>query len=86
MATKDIIEEITKQEAFYRRGLLTYTEMLDNIIKIAEDEKPRRIEYRNGSRGSWKPFDDILYTKQEADELIERLSYNNIGLRFRAIA
>jgi len=82
----NILEEITKQEAYYRRGLLTYTEMLDNIIRIADEEKPRRIEYRKNNRGSWKPFDDILYTKKEAAELIERLSYNNIGLRFRAIA
>ena len=82
----DILEQINNQEAYYRRGLITYTETLDNIIRIAEDEKPRRIEYRKGNRGSWKPFDDVLYTKQEAADLIERLSYNNLGLWFRAIA
>lgn len=82
----DLLENINNQYNHYRRGLLTYSEMLDNIIKIAENEKPRSIEYRNGSRGSWKPFDDVLYTKQEADDLIERLSHNNLGLTFRATA
>jgi len=82
----DILEQINNQHSYYIRGLLTYSEMLENIIRIAEDEKPRRIEYRHGNRGSWKPFNDNIYTKEEAADVLKTLEYNSLGLTFRATA
>ena len=65
-------ENINKQFDYYKRGLLTHQEMLENIIKAAEDEKPRKIEYRKG-KTDWKPVSDTLYSKNAAEEAIKIL-------------
>jgi len=81
----NILENITNQTSYYKRGLLTYTEMLENIIKIASDEMPRLIEIRKGNNGKWKVFSDRLYNKEEVNEVLESLNYNSMGYQFRAV-
>lgn len=79
----DIIENIIKQSEYYKRGLLTYTEMLKNISDIVEDERPRAIECRKGLTGKWRTFTDKYYTKNEAIEALEILNYNSLGYQFK---
>ena len=79
----DIIDNIISQGSYYRRGLLTYSEMLQNISDIVQDEMPRIIECRKGSTGKWHAFSDKQYTKTEATEALEVLNYNALGYQFR---
>lgn len=65
-------ENINKQFDYYKQGLLTHQEMLENITKLAEDDMPRKIEYRKG-KGDWKPVSDTLYSKNAAQETIKAL-------------
>lgn len=80
----NILEKINDQYSYYMRGLLTNSEMLENIIKIATDELPRRIECRKGNKGKWRIFSDKLYTIEEAAEILEVLNYNSMGYEYRA--
>lgn len=82
----DIMEQINNQASYYTRGLLTYTEMLQNIIGIAEKEMPRLIEVRKGNKGKWKTFSETHYTKEEAENILESLNYNSMGYQFRAVS
>lgn len=81
----DFITNINNQYSHWSKGLITYTEMLQSISQIVENEMPRRIEYRKGKKGAWKVFTDVLYTKEESADELERLSYNTLGLEFRAV-
>ena len=81
----DIIENINKQNSYYMRGLLTYTEMLQNIADLVQAEMPRRIEARKGSSGKWRAFNDKLYSMKEAAEALEILNYNSMGYQFRTV-
>lgn len=80
----DLIENINKQNEYYMIGLLTYTEMLQNIADLVQAEMPRRIEAR-GKSGKWRPFNDKLYSLKEADEALEILNFNSMGYEFRAV-
>lgn len=80
----DLQEKINNQFNYYRRGLLTWSEALENIEKMIDDEKYRRIECRKG-RGKWKTFSDKLYSKEEAADVLESLNYCSLGYEFRAI-
>ena len=81
----DIQERINLQFASYRRGLLTNCEMLENIIKIATDAMPRRIECRKGNNGKWKPFSYTLYDASEVGGVLDSLIDNTLGYQFRAV-
>ena len=81
----DIHERIDLQFASYRRGLLTNTEMLENIIQIATDAMPRRIECRKGNNGKWKPFSWTLYNADEVGAVLDSLIDNTLGYQFRAV-
>lgn len=81
----DILENISKQHGYYMRGLLTYTEMVQNIMELAQAEMPRRIETRRGKSGKWRPFNDKLYSLDEINALLETLNYNSMGYEFRAV-
>ena len=75
-------EKINNQFNYYRRGLLTWSEALENIEKIIDDAKYRRIEYRNG-RGKWKALSDKLYSKEESAAVLESLE--GCAFEFRAV-
>lgn len=81
----DFIENINKQYEYYMRGLLTNTEMLQNIANLVQAEMPRRIEARRGKSGRWRPLNDKLYSQKEADEALEILDFNSLGYEFRAV-
>ena len=59
----------------WKKGLITYGEAIDAIIK-AEKESHNRyvIEYKSENNKKYHVFDDILYTKAEASEELERLT------------
>lgn len=80
-----LIQNINVEYEKYRKGLLTYGEMLDSIITLVENEKSYRIEYK-AIKGKWKTFTDTEYLLPEAKEEVERLNGNEIGLKFRYIA
>ena len=80
-------DAINNQFEYYTKGLLTHQEMLQNIVKLAEDDMPRKIEYRKG-KGDWKPVSDTLYSKDAAKDVIKALwTFENctIADEFRAV-
>lgn len=58
----------------YQKGLLTYLEAIESM-KANETESHNRyiIQYKSDNRTKYHTFDDILYTKAEASEELERL-------------
>ena len=80
---RDLFEEINNAHEHYKRGLLTYGEMLNRIITLAEEEKSHVIEYKTAKGRTWKEFSDIYYSKSEAEAEITRLNNNTAGLVFR---
>lgn len=79
----DLMTNICRQHDLYLKGLLTYGEMLNNIIQIAEEEKSYVIEYKTNKGRTWKLFSDTFYSLSEAKEEIDRISNNELGLIFR---
>lgn len=61
--------------AAYEKGLITYGEAIETLTK-AEKESHNRyvIEYKSENNKKYHVFDDILYTKAEASEELERLT------------
>lgn len=78
-----LMEDINRQHELYMKGMLTYSEMLNNIISLAEAEKSYIIEYKTLSSRKWKPLSDTIYTLLEAKEEIERLNGTDSGYAFR---
>lgn len=79
----ELIENINKQYEYYKRGLLTYDEMLNNIIRLAEEEKSYVIECKTSKGKPWKLFTDTFYSLSEVKEEIARISNNDAGIIFR---
>lgn len=78
----DLMTNICRQHDLYLKGMLTYGEMLNNIIELAEAEKSYVIEYK--AKGKvWRRFTDTLYSLTEAKAEIERISVNDMGIIFR---
>ena len=61
--------------AAYEKGLITYGEAIETLIK-AEKESHNRyiIQYKGDNNTKYHTFDDILYTKSEAAEELDRLN------------
>ena len=78
-----LMEDINRQYELWKKGMLTYSEMLNNIISLAEEEKSYIIEYKALSGRKWKPLCDTIYTLLEAKEEIERLNGTDSGYAFR---
>ena len=78
-----VIDDINKQYDFWKKGLLTYDEMLNNIIQLAENEKSYVIECKASKGRPWKLFTETIYTLTEAKEEIARISNNDAGIVFR---
>lgn len=79
----DLMTNIFRQHDLYLKGMLTYGEMLNNIITLAEEEKSYVIEYKTSKGRTWKLFSDTFYSLKEAKEEIERINNNELGLIFR---
>lgn len=79
----NLLNDITKKYMDYRNGFLTYGEMLDEIISLAENEKSYIIEYKANKRKTWKRFTDTIYTLTEVKAEIERINNNDAGIVFR---
>lgn len=79
----NLLNDITKKYMDYRNGFLTYDEMLDEIISLAENEKSYIIEYKANKRKTWKRFTDTIYTLTEVKAEIERINNNDAGIAFR---
>jgi hypothetical protein len=79
----NLLENITLQYEYFKKGLLTYNEMLNGIIKLAEAEKSYIIEYKAAKNKPWKPFTDTFYSLAEAQAEVERISNNDAGFTFR---
>lgn len=79
----NLLNDITEKYMNYRNGLLTYSEMLDEIISLAENEKSYIIEYKANKRKTWKRFTDTIYTLTEVKAEIERINNNDAGIVFR---
>lgn len=78
-----LMEDINRQYDLWKKGMLTYSEMLNNIISLAETEKSYIIEYKALSGRKWKPLSDTIYNLSEAKEEIERLNGTDSGYAFR---
>ena len=77
----ELMDNINKQHELWKKGMLTYTEMLNNIIQLAESEKDYVIEYKAGK--TWKRFSDIFYSLSEVKEEVARINNNDAGIVFR---
>lgn len=78
-----LMEDINRRYEQYTRGLITYGEMLNCIIQLAEEEKSYVIEYKTSKGKTWKLFCDTFYSLSEAKEQVDRISNNELGLIFR---
>lgn len=64
--------------AAYEKGLITYGEAIEAIIKAEKESHSRyQIEYKSENHKKYHLFDNILYTKAEASEELDRL--NNVA-------
>ena len=79
----NFIETVNHLYECYKKGLLTYNEMIDNVIQAAENEKSYVIEYKTSKGKPWRPFTDTLYNLTEVKEEIARISNNDAGILFR---
>ena len=75
-----VIDDINKQYDFWKKGLLTYNEMLNNIIQLAENEKSYVIEYKASKGRPWKLFTETIYTLTEAKEEIAIEAYKQAAI------
>lgn len=78
-----LIDDINLTYEYWKNGLLTYSEMLNRIAQLVENEKDYIIEYKASKGSRWKVFSDTVYTLTEAQEETARLNESCRVLTFR---
>lgn len=59
----------------WEAGRITYGEAIETLIKAEKESHNRyQIEYKSENHKKYHLFDDILYTKAEAAEELDRLN------------